>query len=72
MNAGRAWFAVGDHKRAVRSILEADEIAPAEVRSRPTIREITGQMVRDGFGGSELAALAARIGDDLLGVRVQN
>ncbi|MGH3663274.1 MAG: XRE family transcriptional regulator [Micromonosporaceae bacterium] len=66
MNAGRAWFAVGDHQRAVRSILEADEIAPAEVRSRPTIREITGQMVRDTFRGSEVATLAARVGYDPL------
>ncbi|MGH3728494.1 MAG: helix-turn-helix domain-containing protein [Micromonosporaceae bacterium] len=66
MNQGRGYYAAGDHERAVRSILEADEIAPAEVRSRPTIREIVGQMTRDAFRGTELATLAARVRVDPL------
>jgi transcriptional regulator with XRE-family HTH domain len=66
MFAGRAYAATGDTERAVRSILEADEIAPAEVRSRPAIREVVGQMARDVFRGTELATLAARIGVDPL------
>lgn len=72
MNAGRGYFAAGDTNRAVRSILEADEIAPAEVRTRPTIREIVGQMMRDAYrsaGGSELATLAGRVGVDPLSTR---
>lgn len=62
MNAGRGYFSMGGHKSAVRAILEADEIAPAEVRSRPTIREVVGAMSREAFRGSELATLTARVG----------
>lgn len=46
-NAGRGYYALGDHGKAVRCILAADEISSAEVRTRPTIREIVGQMMRD-------------------------
>jgi transcriptional regulator with XRE-family HTH domain len=69
-NAGRGYYALGDQGMAVRCILAADEISPEEVRTRPTIREIVGQMMRDAHraaGGSELQDLASRMGVDPLG-----
>ena len=52
-----------------KTLLAADDLAPAEVRSRPSVREIVGQMVRDSRtrGGSEdLRTLAARVRIDPL------
>lgn len=68
IDAGRGWYAAGDPARAVRSFLEADEASPAELRSRPTVRELTGQMVRDARrrGSDELRELAVRLGIDPL------
>lgn len=68
IDAGRGWYAAGDSARAVRSFLEADEASQAELRSRPSVRELTGQMVRDARrkGSDELRELAVRLGIDPL------
>jgi transcriptional regulator with XRE-family HTH domain len=64
IDTGRGEFLSGKHDKAVRCLLEADEISAIEVRSRPAVREIVGQMVRDSRtrgGSSELRTLAARL-----------
>lgn len=68
LDAGRGWYAAGDQERAILAFLEADNASPAELRSRPSVREIVGQMVRDArrWGSSELRDLAIRIGIDPL------
>lgn len=68
IDTGRGWYAAGDPARAARSFLEADEVSPAELRPRPTVRELAGQMVRDARrrGSDELRELAVRLGIDPL------
>jgi hypothetical protein len=69
IDTGRAWYQAGDTPAAVRQFLMADDIAAQEVRSRPSVREIVGQMVRDARragGHDELRTLAVKIGLDPL------
>ncbi|MFI2667794.1 helix-turn-helix domain-containing protein [Micromonospora carbonacea] len=68
LDAGRGWYAAGDQDRAILAFLEADNASPAELRSRPSVREIVGQMVRDARrrGTAELRDLATRVGVDPL------
>ncbi|PZG07932.1 transcriptional regulator [Micromonospora craterilacus] len=68
IDTGRGWYAAGDQTRAVRSFLEADAASPAELRSRPSVHELVGQMVRDSRrrGSTELRDLATRLGIDPL------
>jgi hypothetical protein len=64
IDTARGQFLAGQHEAAVRCLLAADDIAPIEVRSRPAVREIVGQMVRDSTrrgGSSELRTLVARL-----------
>ena len=68
IQAGRGCCAADDPAAAVRHFLAADEVAPSELRSRPSVRELVGQMVRDarGRGSTELRDLATRVGIDPL------
>lgn len=68
IDTGRGWYAAGDQDRAILSFLEADEASPAELRSRPSVRELVGQMIRDSRrrGSDELRDLATRVGVDPL------
>lgn len=68
IDTGRGLFLVGEHARAVRQFLEADRISAQELRSRPAVREVVGQMVRDARrqGSDELRELAIRVGVDPL------
>lgn len=68
MDTGRGLYLAGRPDAAVRQFLAADEVAPAELRTRPSVREIVGQMVRDARrqGSSELRELAVRVGVDPL------
>lgn len=68
IQAGRGAYAAGDSTGAVRHFLAADKIAASELRSRPSVRELVGQMVRDARrrGSDELRDLAARVGVDPL------
>lgn len=65
---GRGWYQAGRPDKAIRHFLQADEVASSELRSRPAVREIVGQMVRDARrrGGPELRELAVRVGVDPL------
>ncbi|MEO3930197.1 helix-turn-helix transcriptional regulator [Micromonosporaceae bacterium B7E4] len=68
IDAGRGLFLAGQHDRAVRQFLAADDISSQELRSRPAVQEIVGQMVRDArrHGSTELRELAVRVGIDPL------
>lgn len=64
MDTARAEFVTGNYRATVRSLLDADMMCPAEVRPRPVVREIVGQLIRDARergGWSELQELAARM-----------
>lgn len=68
ISCGRGWYQAGRPDRAVTQFLSADDVSSAELRSRPSVREIVGQLVRDARrqGGSELRELAVRLGIDPL------
>jgi transcriptional regulator with XRE-family HTH domain len=69
LDAARGLYLADHQDEAVRALLTADHICPQEVRTRPTVREIVGQMLRDtpSRGGSdELRDLATRMGLDPL------
>ncbi|MEN3609295.1 helix-turn-helix transcriptional regulator [Plantactinospora sp. ZYX-F-223] len=68
ISCGRGWYQAGHPDKAVAQFLAADEVSPAELRSRPSVREIVGQIVRDARrqGGAELRELAVRVGVDPL------
>lgn len=62
IDAGRGLYAAGQTDRAVREFLRADDLAPTNLRNRPWVRELVGQMVRDARrgGSTELRTLATR------------
>lgn len=68
IHAGRGAYAAGDTTAAVRHFLEADAVSPSELRTRPVVKELVGQMVRDARrrGSAELRDLATRVGVDPL------
>jgi transcriptional regulator with XRE-family HTH domain len=68
IDAGRGLFLAGRSDQAVRQFLEADQISAQELRSRPIVREVAGQMIRDARrqGSAELRELAVRLGIDPL------
>lgn len=68
IDVGRGLYLAGDSGGAVRQFLAADDVSSQELRSRPTVREIVGQMVRDSRrrGSGELRELAVRVGVDPL------
>ncbi|GAB3819694.1 helix-turn-helix domain-containing protein [Micromonospora zhanjiangensis] len=68
IDTGRGHYAAGDLAAAVRQFLAADEVSPMELRTRPSVRELVGQMVRDARrrGSAELQDLAIRCGVDPL------
>ncbi|GAB3156249.1 hypothetical protein GCM10027290_53840 [Micromonospora sonneratiae] len=68
IDTGRGWYAAGDQAAAVRQFLAADDVSQSELRNRPSVRELVGQMVRDARrrGSAELQELAVRVGVDPL------
>lgn len=61
----RGQFMEGDRRAAQSSILRAETIAPQQVRTRTTVRELVGQMIRQArreLNHSELGKLASRVG----------
>jgi transcriptional regulator with XRE-family HTH domain len=64
IDTARGHFLAGQQEQAVRCLLAADDISPVEMRSRPEVREIVGQLARDAArrkGSSELRTLVARL-----------
>lgn len=64
MAAGRGEYLAGRPARAVEAFLAAHDAAPEELRTRPSVLEIVGQMMRDTprGGSAELRRLAAVTG----------
>jgi transcriptional regulator with XRE-family HTH domain len=61
----RGQFMEGDTAGAQTSILHAEHIAPLQARTRTTVRELVGAMIRQArrdLGSSELGRLAQRVG----------
>ncbi|MDI5937769.1 MULTISPECIES: helix-turn-helix domain-containing protein [Micromonospora] len=62
VDAARAYLQVGDLLGAGRALVEADRIAPAEVRVRPLARTVIAEVARGGPAPAGVAHLAAAIG----------
>ncbi|MFG1658524.1 helix-turn-helix domain-containing protein [Micromonospora chersina] len=62
VDAARAYLQVGDVPRAGRVLVEADRIAPAEVRCRPVARTVIEGVARGGPAPAGVAELAALVG----------
>ena len=62
LDAARAHLDVGDPGRAGHVLLDADGIAPAEVRSRPVARTLLAEIIQRGPAPADVARLAAIVG----------
>ncbi|WP_255686686.1 helix-turn-helix domain-containing protein [Micromonospora okii] len=62
VDAARAYLQVGDLLRAGRALVEADRIAPPEVRCRPVARTVIEAVARGGPARAGVAHLAVAIG----------
>lgn len=61
LDMGRGYFHTGDYDSAVQAFLRAEEIAPQEIRPRPSVREMVAHMGTRG-GSSALLELAQKVG----------
>ncbi|MBZ4320224.1 heavy metal transporter CzcB [Streptomyces huiliensis] len=63
-DAARALHACGRTRKAAAALLAAEREAPEEVRCRPVVRELIGEMLMRDAGGqaSSLHSLATRVG----------
>lgn len=62
VDAARAYLQVGDLAGAGRLLVDADGIAPAEVRWRPAARTVVAGVTRGGPAGAGVARLATLVG----------
>ncbi len=62
IDAARAYLDTGDPTRAGQALLDADRIAPAEVRSRPVARTLLAQVIQGGPAAAGVARLATIVG----------
>jgi hypothetical protein len=64
LDMARGWAQVGDVHRAGEMLVAGDRLAPAELRSRPAVREILGDVLRRSHGDPPPAVseLAERVG----------
>jgi transcriptional regulator with XRE-family HTH domain len=62
IDAARAYLQADDPVSAGRVLMEADRIAPAEIRHRPAGRDILAQVARDPAAPTTLIQLAATLG----------
>ncbi|RLK08912.1 transcriptional regulator with XRE-family HTH domain [Micromonospora sp. M71_S20] len=62
MDVARAYLHTDDPVGAGRVLVEADRIAPAEIRQRPAGRDIVAQVVRESAAPTTLTHLAAALG----------
>ncbi|MFJ6198410.1 hypothetical protein [Micromonospora sp. NPDC092111] len=61
-DAARAYLQTDDPVSAARVLMRADSIAPAEVRHRPAVREVVGQVARDPDAPATITQLAINLG----------
>ncbi|WFE96421.1 helix-turn-helix transcriptional regulator [Micromonospora sp. WMMD987] len=62
VDATRSYLDAGDLAAAGRTLVDADTIAPAEVRCRPVARTLVAEIARSGPPAAGVARLAATIG----------
>ncbi|KXK60048.1 XRE family transcriptional regulator [Micromonospora rosaria] len=62
IDAARAYLQTDDPISAARVLVEADRVAPAEIRHRPAGRDVLAQVVRDPRVPTALIHLAATLG----------
>ncbi|MGC4880691.1 helix-turn-helix domain-containing protein [Micromonospora sp. DT43] len=62
LDAARAYLQSGDSINAARVLVQADRIAPAEVRHRPAARDLVALVVRDSDAPATIVQLAIRLG----------
>ncbi|GAB3075479.1 hypothetical protein [Micromonospora schwarzwaldensis] len=62
VDAARAYLRVGDLRGAGRALVEADGIAPAEVRLRPVARTVVAEIARAHPAPPDVARLATLVG----------
>ncbi|MFG1902386.1 helix-turn-helix domain-containing protein [Micromonospora carbonacea] len=62
VDAARAYAWADDPARAGRVLLDADRLAPAEVRHRPAAREVLAQIARDPHAPATIVQLAVAVG----------
>ncbi|WP_326551244.1 hypothetical protein [Micromonospora sp. NBC_01813] len=62
VDAARAHLEIGDFAAAGRWLVEADRVAPAEIRCRPSARTVVAEVARCGPGVAGVARLATALG----------
>ncbi|WP_422753290.1 helix-turn-helix domain-containing protein [Micromonospora sp. WMMD708] len=62
VDAARAYLEAGDLAAAGRTLVDADTIAPAEVRCRPAARTLVAEIARSGPPAADVARLATTVG----------
>jgi hypothetical protein len=62
LDVARGHLQIGDLAGAGRVVIEADRIAPAEIRSRPLARTVVAELVHDGPVPADVARLATALG----------
>ncbi|WP_255700003.1 helix-turn-helix domain-containing protein [Micromonospora sp. NBRC 110038] len=62
IDIARAHLDLGDPRAAGRALIAADQIAPAEARTRPVARAALTAIVRTGLTAADVARLAATVG----------
>ncbi|MGW0506649.1 helix-turn-helix domain-containing protein [Micromonospora sp. NPDC003241] len=69
IDAARAYLHVGNYAAAERALVDADTIAPAETRYRPTARTVIAEVARSSPASAGMARLAALAGLTRQGAR---
>ncbi|MEV6370724.1 helix-turn-helix transcriptional regulator [Micromonospora musae] len=62
LDVARAYLQLGDVRGAARSLVDADSIAPAEVRCRPSARTVIAEVARAHPAPAGVARLATLVG----------
>ncbi|MFG1916767.1 helix-turn-helix domain-containing protein [Micromonospora sp. NPDC048898] len=62
VDVARAYLQVGDLRSAARALVDADSVAPAEVRCRPLARTVIAEVARAQPAPAGVARLAALVG----------
>ncbi|MDG4794157.1 helix-turn-helix domain-containing protein [Micromonospora sp. WMMD1082] len=62
VDAARTYLHAGDYTAAARALVDADVIAPAEIRCRPTVRTLVADLARSGPATASVARLATIVG----------
>ncbi|MGN9769040.1 helix-turn-helix domain-containing protein [Micromonospora sp. SD12] len=62
INAARAYLQIGDVTEAARTLMQADNIAPSEIRHRPTARNVVVEVAQHPNAPTAITDLATSLG----------